>query len=162
MIRGRARAAGARARGDRGAAALEFALLVPMLLMIIFATIAFGLSLWIQISAAGTGRQAARLAAVGPDSCQAWNVDVGRSASFVYNDLSLEIADTNGSGVSDAGDEITVQFDYEANEAINNLLGLATGFFGDGVQLPTEYTEIERTRAERVITPSCDNLTNAP
>ena len=65
MIRGRARAAASRARADRGAAAVEFALLMPLLLLLVSGIIAFGLSLWIQINAAAGGREAARLAAVG-------------------------------------------------------------------------------------------------
>lgn len=50
---------------DRGAAAVEFALLVPLLLLIVFGIIDFGRALNAQITLTQAAREGARLAAVG-------------------------------------------------------------------------------------------------
>ncbi len=50
---------------DRGSAAVEFALLVPILLLIVFGIIDFGRALNAQITLTQAAREGARLAAVG-------------------------------------------------------------------------------------------------
>lgn len=50
---------------DRGATAVEFALLLPLLLLIIFGTIDFGRALNAQITLTEAAREGARLAALG-------------------------------------------------------------------------------------------------
>ncbi len=53
------------ARQDRGAAAVEFALLLPMLLLLVFGLIDFGRALNAQITLTQAAREGARLAALG-------------------------------------------------------------------------------------------------
>ena len=54
---------------DRGSAAVEFALVVPVLLLIVFGIIDFGRALNAQIALTGAAREGARLAALGyPDA----------------------------------------------------------------------------------------------
>jgi Flp pilus assembly protein TadG len=60
----RARPSGRPAR-DRGSVAVEFALVVPVLLLIVFGLIDFGRALNAQISLTGAAREGARLAALG-------------------------------------------------------------------------------------------------
>lgn len=52
-------------RRDRGAAAVEFALLLPLLLLLIFGIIDFGRALNAQITLTQAAREGARLAALG-------------------------------------------------------------------------------------------------
>ncbi len=66
----------------------------------------------------------------------------------------MTILDTNGRAGLNAGDTIEVRFDYDANFAINDVLLVATGIFGGGVQLPEEYTELAVSRAEVVDVPA--------
>ena len=59
---------GRRARGaarDRGAAAVEFALLLPVLLLLVFGIIDFGRALNAQITLTQAAREGSRLAALG-------------------------------------------------------------------------------------------------
>jgi Flp pilus assembly protein TadG len=51
--------------GDRGATAVEFALLLPIVLMMVFGLIDFGRALNAQISLTQAAREGARLAALG-------------------------------------------------------------------------------------------------
>ena len=52
-------------RRDRGAAAVEFALLLPLLLLLVFGIIDFGRALNAQITLTQAAREGARLAALG-------------------------------------------------------------------------------------------------
>jgi Flp pilus assembly protein TadG len=54
-----------RGAGDRGAAAVEFALLLPLLLLIVFGLIDFGRALNAQITLTQAAREGARLDALG-------------------------------------------------------------------------------------------------
>lgn len=68
--RGRAWAVpGAGQRGDRGAAAVEFALIAPLLFMLVFGMISFGILLSQQLALTNSARQGARLAVVGDHTC---------------------------------------------------------------------------------------------
>lgn len=53
-------------RCDRGAAAVEFALIVPMLILIVFAAIDFGLFAFVKSQASSGARDASRVAMINP------------------------------------------------------------------------------------------------
>lgn len=57
-----------RAGDQRGAAAVEFALLVPLLLLVVFGTIQYGLYFWAMQGGSDIARDAARLSAVGAEA----------------------------------------------------------------------------------------------
>jgi Flp pilus assembly protein TadG len=54
-----------RARDERGAAAVEFALIVPLLLLVMLVIVDFGRILFVQIGVASASREVARASAVG-------------------------------------------------------------------------------------------------
>lgn len=67
----------ARRRDHRGAAALEFALLLPILLLLVFGTIQYGMFFWAKQGGSDIARTAARQAAVGkPVTCYEFRRDV--------------------------------------------------------------------------------------
>ena len=66
MLRGRADRRRV-ARQDRGAAAVEFALVVPFLLLLVFATISFGMMLSFRQTLSQAATEGARAAAVESD-----------------------------------------------------------------------------------------------
>lgn len=61
---------GLRSAGDRGVAAVEFALLLPLLLLIIFGLVDFGRALNAQITLTQAAREGARVAALGGATSQ--------------------------------------------------------------------------------------------
>jgi Flp pilus assembly pilin Flp len=65
-------------RGEEGAAAVEFALLLPLLVMLLFGFIQFGTAFNTRIQATNAAREAARTAVVGIDN---WG-DIGGGRSF--------------------------------------------------------------------------------
>lgn len=60
-----------RPSNDRGAAAVEFALVVPVLLLMLFGIIEFGRAYNVQTSLTASARQAARVMAIQNNSIQA-------------------------------------------------------------------------------------------
>lgn len=61
------RTARAARRGDRGSAIVEFALVVPLVLLLLIGVIQYGYHYWAMQTAAATAREAARRLVVGTD-----------------------------------------------------------------------------------------------
>jgi Flp pilus assembly protein TadG len=111
-----------RARDDRGSSAVEFALVMTPLLMIVFGIIQYGLYFWAMQGGADAGRQAARLAAVGnPASCDAFaaavktgldNISTSASTATVTRTYSKSSGNT-ASGV-EIGDSVTVRVRFQS------------------------------------------------
>jgi hypothetical protein len=81
----------ARVRGDSGAAAVEFALVLPLLFVLLFGIIEFGFGLFQMQAAQATVREAARTVAVGIDSCTSFDTIVGNAAR--NNGLGVDLDD---------------------------------------------------------------------
>lgn len=63
--------------GQRGAVAVEFALVVPLLLLLVFGMIQYGFYFWSLQGGSSAAREAARRAAVGrPTACDAFRGEV--------------------------------------------------------------------------------------
>jgi Flp pilus assembly protein TadG len=80
------RRGGRRIHNERGASALELAVALPILLMLVFGTITSGLALFDKISLNGAAREAGRFGATYPEedaaSPDAWFVDVATVAQI--------------------------------------------------------------------------------
>ena len=105
-------------RGEDGVAAVEFALLLPLLVLLLFGLIQFGLALNTRIQATNAAREAARMAVIGVDN---W-ADVGGGLSFWgavqqkagVSSITNCVVDTEGV----IGGELTVSFDFPLNLVI--------------------------------------------
>jgi Flp pilus assembly protein TadG len=71
---------GRKAAREDGAAAVEFALIVGLLAMLVFGMMEYGLAFWQLQSLRAATREGARVAAVGGDTTQVTNAVVGASA----------------------------------------------------------------------------------
>lgn len=104
------------ARSERGAAAVEFAFVVPILFLLIFGLIQYGLYFFAYQGGSDAARSAARLSSVGnPISCADFTDDVSDQVSNFGEDVIIKrtYIDSDASGdVSVTDDvEVTVQFD---------------------------------------------------
>jgi Flp pilus assembly pilin Flp len=103
---------------QEGAAAVEFALLLPLLVLLLFGIIEFGLAFNARIQATNAAREGARMAVVGIDN---WG-DVGGGTSFwqaVQQDGGLGDLENCVFSTDDVvGGTLTVTFDYPLNLAI--------------------------------------------
>ncbi len=106
-------------REEVGAAAVEFALLLPLLVLLLFGLIEFGMAFNTRIQATNAAREAARMAVVGVDN---W-ADVGGGTPFWQavqeragvGKLSNCVLSTDDNVI---GGTLTVSFDFPLNLAI--------------------------------------------
>jgi len=105
-------------RDQQGAAAVEFALLLPLLVLLLFGMIEFGFAFNSRIQATNAAREAARRAVVGIDN---WG-DLGGGLPFwqvVRQDAGLSSISNcvlkTDPAVPVIGGTLTVSFDYPLN-----------------------------------------------
>lgn len=137
---------------ERGAAAVEFALVSAILFTLIFGTIQYGLYFWSLQSGAQAAREAARQAAVGSLSCPDFrdavlNNSQGEQAGTVtatrtyFTDASL-----NTAGAADIGGAVQVTVSFESID-----LGLPfVPFIDDGLISERSVARVENVTAESV------------
>jgi Flp pilus assembly pilin Flp len=104
-------------RREDGAAAVEFALLLPLLVLLLFGVIQFGAAFNTRIQATNAAREAARLAVVGIDD---WT-DVGGTPFWeVVRDRAGVASITNCTVSTEdvIGGTLTVSFDFPLNLVI--------------------------------------------
>jgi hypothetical protein len=98
-------------RGEDGAAAVEFALLLPLLVLLLFGSIQFGLAFNARIQATNAAREAARMAVVGIDD---WG-DVGGTPFWQTVREEAGLSTITGCQLDTpnvVGETLTVKFDF--------------------------------------------------
>ncbi|GAA1735467.1 hypothetical protein GCM10009681_02340 [Luedemannella helvata] len=107
-------------RRDRGAAAVEFALVLPVLLILVFGIIDFGRMLNAKITLTQAAREGARAAAV---STQAngvkWTRDAARNSLGTLNPTVLSCADDP----SRTAASVTVSYTFRFATPIGAMIG---------------------------------------
>ena len=139
-------------QGERGAAAVEFALVASILFTLIFGTIQYGLYFWSLQSGAHAAREAARQAAVGSLTCADFRTAVlnnsrGETASSVTATRTFYTDQTMTTGATPAviGGAVKVVVSFESID-----LGLPFVPFIDGGQVSEQAV----ARVESVTTNS--------
>jgi hypothetical protein len=127
----RRRSAGRNPR-DRGAAAVEFALVLPLLLLIVFGIIDFGRALNAQITLTEAAREGARLAALGEPGVVARTQAAAIGLSPV--NVTVTACPFDAGPADDAVVQVSYQFSF-----ITPIGGIA-GFFGGGGGLGSPIT----------------------
>src|SRR5215469_15927355 len=105
------------ASSERGAAAVEFALLLPLLLLLVFGIIDFGRAINAQITITQAAREGARAHALGDPDWRQRTVDAGVGLGLDPNDPSAggnvaDVADCPATGGALAGDDAKIQVTY--------------------------------------------------
>ena len=99
----------ARLHGEDGAAAVEFAIVVAVLVIFIFGIIEFGMAFWQVQNLRAATREGARVAAVRGNSTQISNAMVGASAGSLPPGYSgFSVSPASGCTPSTVGQEVTV------------------------------------------------------
>ena len=113
------------ARTERGAAAVEFALIMPILFLILFAIIQYGLYFWAYQGGSDAARSAARLGAVGnPVACDDFEDAVKQDIAGVGDETTAEVSrsyeDAGGASIAaanvDIGDYVVVDVTFESTD----------------------------------------------
>ena len=113
-----------RAPRDRGAAAVEFALLLPLLMLLVFGIVDFGRALNAQITLTQAAREGARLAALGEPNV----VSSTQAAATGLNPVNVTV--TSCPAGAGAGVNAVVQVSYTFS-FITPIAAIA-GLFGSG------------------------------
>jgi len=118
---------------DCGAAAVEFALVAMLLLMLVFGIAEFGRMWLLQSSLAAAARDAARTMAVENDQAEA---TAAAQAVFIVDGEPTNVSITPATGDCDSGGSATVTLTYEAvfmTGFFNPILGDSVTLSGEGV-----------------------------
>ena len=115
-----------RTRRERGAAAVEFALVFPLLLTIVLGITEFGIAFSTQARISQAAREAARTMAVGDTSTNARNAARAAAPGVALTDAQIAISPVTFVGAAaGATASITITYPYT----------YLTGFFGSGVTM---------------------------
>jgi Flp pilus assembly pilin Flp len=114
-------------RAERGAAAVEFALVLPLLVALLFGFIQFGIAFSAKIQATNAAREGARIAVVGVSD---WANPSGTSPAksfwqIVADRAGIPKSSLTNCSVAISGDTLTVKFDYPVNLVIPFVMNTA-------------------------------------
>ncbi|BCW79507.1 TadE/TadG family type IV pilus assembly protein [Arthrobacter sp. NicSoilC5] len=116
---------------ERGAAAVEFAILLPLLLMLVLGTIEFGRAYNAQITLTNAARDGVRVMAINNDAAAAktaaQNAAASVSSTIPASDITLSTATCS------TGNQVTLTINY----TLSTITGIAGPFpmTGKGVML---------------------------
>lgn len=140
------RVRGSRARGrrrERGAVAVEFALLLPILLLIVFGIIQYGMYFWAMQGGSDIARDAARLSAVGnPATCPAFQGAVRsevESLTGTGSTASITRSYSPGPPATVVGSIVTVRLEFRSLDLKLPFLP----FVNDGMVTSTAQSRVE-------------------
>lgn len=104
----------ARPGGQRGQALVEFALMLPLLLIVLFMVVDFGVGLTRWIAITNAAREGARLGAVGAAEADIRLKTVDTSDGILSDpDILVGFSDADGDGGIDPGDSVVVDVTYD-------------------------------------------------
>jgi len=118
---------------------VEFVLVVPIFLLLVFAIIDFGMGLHAYITVTNSAREGARLGAVHPplnvpsspcygkSSLNQCIVDRVRLTADSLDQSALGVTVTNAGGASGTSVVVSVDYDYTLITPLDNLIGLISG-----------------------------------
>lgn len=106
---------GAPARRERGAASVEFALVVPMLMLLLLGAVQYGFYFWSMQGGSTAARGAARSAAVGdPTSCPDFTAQLEDDVAAMSNGNVAVTRDYDSAGTVAVGDRVTVAIGFDS------------------------------------------------
>lgn len=110
---------------ERGQAMVEFALVLPVFMLLIFGIVDFGMGFHTWITVTNSAREGARLGAV--RGTQAQIVQRVQDTADTLDAANMTVTVTNAGG--DSGESVVVDVDYEYTliTPLDNILGLVSG-----------------------------------
>ena len=130
-----------REKGEKGQALVEFALLVPIFLILLFAIVDFGMGFYSWITVTNSAREGARIGAV--LASEQHIIDrVHATSDLINEDENMDILVTNAADQGGLpGQSVVVKVDYRF-DLITPLAGLMAFLSGDiiGPQLTLSST----------------------
>lgn len=112
-------------KDERGQAVAEFAMIVPIFLLLVFAIVDFGMGFHAWITVTNAAREGARLGAVGGSSIEISDEVYATSATLDAAQLSVIVTNAEGN----PGESVTVDvtYDYQLITPLSSVMGLVSG-----------------------------------
>lgn len=121
---------------DRGAAAVEFALLLPLLLLMVFGMIDFGLALHAKVTITQAAREGARLAALGQVSTVVKARTQGAATGLTVPAAAITVTTCAPTAPVTADGSVTITYAFTFLTPIGPIAGLVgNSAFGTGLTL---------------------------
>jgi Flp pilus assembly protein TadG len=121
-------------RNERGAAAVEFALVLPLLVLLVAGIIDFGRAYYLQASLAGAAREGVRVMALKNDAGLARAAVRSAVGGITLSDAQIQVTPGTGSCLSTATTTATatVAITY-STPFVSHLFGATLNLHGKGV-----------------------------
>ena len=115
-----------RKNGEKGQALVEFTLLVPIFLLLLFAIIDFGMGFYSWITVTNAAREGARLGAVLATQ-QEIEDRVYQAASLPDEATKMTVVVTNAQGQPGQSVTVTVNYDYDLITPLAGIVSFVSG-----------------------------------
>jgi Flp pilus assembly protein TadG len=116
------------AKKEDGAAAVEFALIVGVLAILVFGLLEYGLAFWQVQNLRASAREGARVAAVGGDQSDITTAMVGASAGSLTGGESIGVTPSGGCTDDTIGDQVTVSINGNLSGAVQEAFEVSIPF----------------------------------
>ena len=123
-----------RAPRDRGAAAVEFALLLPLLMLLVFGIVDFGRALNAQITLTQAAREGARMAALG----EANVVSGTQAAATGLSPVSVSVVTSCPPGAAGGNADVKVSYSFSFVTPVAAISKIFGSGFGSTMTLTAE------------------------
>lgn len=128
--------------GEKGQNLVEFAMVVPIFLILVFSIVDFGMGFHAWITVTNAAREGARVGAVGADAATIEARVVDTASSLAAEDIDVTVV--NAQGAPGEAVSVDVEYDYELITPLANLLGI----FGGGLGSPITFHSESEMRIE--------------
>ena len=137
-------------REERGQALVEFAFMMPFVLLFMLIIIDFGIGLNHRVVVTGAAREGVRYGATGATELEIKDRTIGHSEGLVTDpgDVTVQFFDTNGDGDLLPGDAVAVRINY-SYQLVTELDSVATAF-GATIDTSFEMNACTDMRLEQV------------
>lgn len=130
-------------QGERGQGLVEFALVIPLFLLLVFAIVDFGMAFHSWITVTNSAREGARIGSVGADAATITQRVKDTAGSLDNSNLSVTV--TNAQGASGQDVSVAVTYDYQLITPLSNVIEL---FSGGGVGSNIAFSSTAHMRLE--------------
>lgn len=124
--------------GEKGQNLVEFAMVLPIFLILVFAIVDFGMGFHAWITVSNAAREGARIGAVGADEATIEARVVDTASSLAEDDLNITVGNAVPDGEPGEAVTVDVEYDYELITPLSNLLSLFGGGLGSEITFQSE------------------------